>query len=57
MTGPEMEYAAKAGSLSNPAGYKKAFADLTDTQRTELEGLYANDTDRQRCTSARLRGH
>ena len=35
LTGAEMEYAAKAGGLSNPSGYKKAFANLTPAQRVK----------------------
>ena len=39
LTGPEMEYAAKAGGLSNPAGYKAPFADLSATEREGLVDL------------------
>ena len=45
LTGPEMEYAAKAGGLSNPAGYKKAFKDLSDSQREKVENLYTDGDD------------
>ena len=39
LTGPEMEYAAKAGGLSNPAGYKAPFADLSTAEREGLVDL------------------
>ena len=42
LTGPEMVYAAKAGALSNPAGYNKPFANLTPEQRVNVATLYAD---------------
>ena len=45
LTGAEMEYAAKAGELSNPAGYSKPFANLTTVQRAGVANLYADADD------------
>ena len=40
LTGLEMEYAAKAGKLPNPASYKVGYSGLTKDQRERVAGLY-----------------
>ena len=43
LTGPEMEAAAIAGGLRNPASYKGPFSSLTKKQREAVENLYIDE--------------
>ena len=45
LTGPEMEAAAIAGGLRNPASYKGPFSSLTKNQREAVEDLYIDEDD------------